>query len=192
MSEAEWRTLCERYDKDPSLDYFEVPVDSLSPGGVSQAPPEPLTRLIAVYVLSGLPIDLLLRTLHHDPEMVDDEQLEMHIEGKKTKNGEVAGLRSKAKTVARLVRGSQLRTGPSTGELTTIEEDAAAYITLRRQEGAADEAILRELREGYGLRKRERFGVVYEAHTWRDMTMNDLRRLGKLRLGPATRPRIDA
>jgi hypothetical protein len=48
-----WQKYCEEYGADPSRDQFDEPVDSIQPAGTSQAPPEPLTRLIAVFVLSG-------------------------------------------------------------------------------------------------------------------------------------------
>jgi hypothetical protein len=183
MPEAEWREFCQEHSKDPSLDYFDILADYVAPGGVSQAPPEPLTRLIGMYILSGLPVEILLRALHPDAETVDMEQLRLHINGKKTKKGEVLGLKSRGKTVARLVRGGTLRPGPSTGELSEIEEEAAAYIQLQRRHGVPDEKILQELREGYGFSQRERAGVTYDVHAWPNVTMDDLRRLGKLELG---------
>ena len=51
--EAVWREFCERHETDPSLDSCTVWEDRIVSGGVSWAPPEPLTRLIAVYVLYG-------------------------------------------------------------------------------------------------------------------------------------------
>jgi hypothetical protein len=71
MSEADWRRYCQQHGVDASLDHFDVPLDYAAPGGVSQAPPEPLTRLIAVYIILGLPVDLLIKALHPGPEAID-------------------------------------------------------------------------------------------------------------------------
>jgi len=185
MSETAWREYCQHYGGDPSLDYFDVPIDVTSPGGVSQAPPEPLTRLIAVYVLSGLPVDLLVNALHPDSEAADMEELHKHINGQKREKSKFPGLRSKAEDVAKLVRGRrQLRTGRTTGELTRVQEEAAVYIQLRRREGESDTEILRELREGHGFARPVRFGVAAKkGRAWPDITMADLLWLGKLKLG---------
>ncbi len=177
LSEEAWRELCEEYGADSSRDCFDVPVDSVQPAGVSQAPPEPLTRLIAVYVLSGYPVDLLLRKLHPNPEAVSAEaayQLERHVE-----DGKV-GLDKAARTVARLVRGGPVKPGRTTGGLSPEEEDAKAYIEERRQEGASDERILEELRAGYGFRRPVRFGAAGKARAWPDVSISDVRRLGNL------------
>jgi hypothetical protein len=177
LPDEAWREYCEAYGGDPSRDQFDVPVDSVKPAGVSQAPPEPLTRLIAMYALSDFPMDLLLAKLHPNPEAVSPEfvrQLERHTENEKV------GLEKAARTVARLVRGGAVKPGPPSGELSPTEEDAKAYIKERRGEGVADKQILEELRAGYGFRRPVRFGAAGEGHAWPDITMADVRRLGKL------------
>ena len=79
MTEAALRGYCQKYGKDPTFDYFDVSIDVSSPGGMSQAPPESLTRLIAMYVLLGLPVDLLVKALHPEPRAEDMEELRIHI-----------------------------------------------------------------------------------------------------------------
>lgn len=177
MSEEDWQKYCEEHGADSGRDQFDMPIDSVASAGVSQAPPEPLTRLIAVYVLSGYPVDLLLRKLHPNPEAVCPEtakQLERHVA-----DGKV-GLEKAARTVARLVRGGSVKRGRHTGELSPEEEDAKAYIEYRRQEGATDHEILQELRAGHGFRRQVRFGVAGEGHSLPGISLADVRRLGNL------------
>jgi hypothetical protein len=66
------------------------------PGGGEQSPPEPLTSLIAICVLAGLPLEPLLNTLNREPRDVDLDQLDRSIEGKRRKKGHTPGLKSKA------------------------------------------------------------------------------------------------
>ena len=177
MPEEVWREYCEEYGGDPSRDQFDVPINSIQPGGVAQAPPEPLTRLIAMYVLSGFPVDLLLEKLHPNPQAISPKaasQLDRHIEHEKV------GLKSVAGTVARLVRGGNVGPGQHTGVLSPLEEDAKQYIEERCREGVSDKQILEELHAGYGFRGPVRFGVAGEKRTWPDLTMAHLRRLKNL------------
>lgn len=177
LSEEVWREYCEEYGADPSRDQFDEPFDSVQPAGTLQSPPEPLSRLIAVYILSGYPVDLLLRKLHPNPEAISpktEQQLERHIENERV------GLKKAARTVASLVRGASLEAGRHTDELSPREEDARAYIEERRREGASDTQILEELRSGHGFRRPVRFGVIGEGRAWPNISMSDVRRLGKL------------
>jgi hypothetical protein len=100
------------------------------PLGGKQHPADPLTTLIAVYVLAGLPLKPLVEKLHRAPETVDLEYLEAQIAGKKTKKGHKPGLRSKAEHLARLVRGAPapLKPGRDTGEYTEREHNAVWYM----------------------------------------------------------------
>ena len=119
----------------------------------------------------------MLRKLHPDPKAMSlgaAKQLERHIDDAKV------GLRSAARTVARLVRGGAVQRGRHTGELSPREEDAQAYIRKCRREGISDEQILEELRARHGFRRPVRFGVAGEGNAWPDMKMADLQRLGKL------------
>lgn len=182
-SDDDWADLCVKHGESPDQDFIDVPNDIVVPGGASQAPPDPLTRLIAVYVLADLPIEPLLRNLHPDPDIVDRKQLDQLIYGRSTPKGKISGLKSKAETLARLVRGGDVKPGPPPADLSLTELDAAAYIRFQRQRGASDEQILQELREGYGLAQHLQFGEPLKARTWPEMSMDDLRRLEKLGLG---------
>ncbi len=171
-----WREFCERHGADPGLDSLTVWEDRIVSGGVSWAPPEPLTRLIAFYILSGEPLELLLKALHDDPEAVNKEQLDRHIYDKQV------GLTSAAERVARIVRGSDVPPGPRTPGLSRREEEAAAYIGFQRSCGVSDEKILQELRDGFGFSKPVGMFADPEECTWPDMKMDDLKRLGEFRL----------
>lgn len=139
----------------------------IDPLGAGQFPPEPIVALIAVYILADLPIEDLLQKLHPEPEAADLEQLKVHIEGKKSKSGHIPELRSKARQVARLIRGGTLKPGPPTGELTTKEQFCAGVIHAWRESGHSDAQIHEALR-GY------------------DLTREDIARLGNLRLESLT------
>jgi hypothetical protein len=182
MPEAAWREFCERYEADPSFDSFTVWEDRVVSGGLSRAPPEPLTQLIAVYILSGEPLDALLKALHDDPEAVDENLLDGHIHGRKTGKDKIPGLVSKAETVARLVRGGNLRSGPTTPDLSRREEEAAAYIRFQRSRGVSDDKILQDLRDGFGFSRPKGLFADLEECSWPDMKMEELKRLGKFRL----------
>jgi hypothetical protein len=116
----------------------------------AQHPAEPLTTLIAVYVLAGLPLKPLVEKPHPAPETVDLEYLEAQIIGKKTKKGHKPGLRSKAEHLARLVRGAptSLKPGRDTGEYTGREQHAIWYMRKLEARGFSRPAIVQEMKKG--------------------------------------------
>jgi hypothetical protein len=137
-------------------------------GGGSWYPPEPLTTLIALYVLSEEPLDPLVEALHDDPANAKWEALERHVQGKD-------GLIRQARQVAALVRGSGRTSQGRHSERVDDEDHAAAmFIQQKRQEKLQDTEILNVLRDRPFLR-----GLKKE----RQVTMEDLKRLGNLRLG---------
>jgi len=150
--------------------------------GADQAPSVFLTRLVAVYLLAEQPIEALLTALHPEPESADTEQLDLHIHGKKTRKGIKPGLIGEARRVARLVRGGTLREGRTTGSIGPVEREVLAYVRERREEGASDEKILEELKEGQGLTHSVLLGPEGETtvHPWPGIGMEDLKRLGNL------------
>jgi hypothetical protein len=130
------------------------------PLGGRQHPADPLTTLIAVYVLAGLPLKPLVEKLHRAPETVDLEYLEAQIVGKKTKKGHEPGLRSKAEHVARLVRGAPapLKPGRDTGEYTAREQNAIWYMRDLETRGFSRPAIVQEMtKRGFSKEDIERF-----------------------------------
>jgi hypothetical protein len=181
-SEDEWRELCEGAGEDPAqAESLDAPAGVTVPGGASPDPPEPLARLIGVYLLSGLDPEPLLRALHPDPEGADRNLLEAHIEGVSRKRGRSPGLKGEARSVARLVRGGELRRGAPALGLDPREEEAAAWIRDRLAQGASEEEILEELRTGEVFSKRVLSGPEGETEVplygWSDVTLDDLRRL---------------
>lgn len=76
LSQAEWEKICEQHDLDPTIERstlperFAVPPREGGPQGIEIAPSLPLTRLIAAYILSGLPRRDLLKVLHPNPKSV--------------------------------------------------------------------------------------------------------------------------
>lgn len=198
---ADWEDWCRQHDKDPSLDSFTVPADYVASGGVSYIPPEPLPRLIAMYILSGLNVEALLRVLHHEAETTDREQLELHVSGKtyssRETGGRRPGLKGEARTIARLIRGGVVeKSGGRKAEgLNLVEEQAARYIQLNRRRGVSDDKTLQELREGCRFEQWKPFDDGNRAapvSPWPDMLMEELERLGNFNLNPAHESSEDA
>jgi hypothetical protein len=117
-----------------------------APLGASQSPAEPLTTLIAVYILAGEPIEPLLRKLHLRPDTVDHTQLRRLIEGEKTKQGHKPGLKSRAGQVARIVRGGTLRPGANTGEFDERIQNGSWYRRQLVDRGWDHDSIVKELK----------------------------------------------
>ena len=131
------------------------------PLGGKQHPADPLTTLIAVYVLAGLPLKPLVEILHRAPETVDLEYREAQFVGKKTKTGHKPGLRSEAEHLARLVRAapSRLKPGRNTGEFTEREQNAIWYMRDLEARGFGRPAIVQEMtKRGFSKEDIERFG----------------------------------
>ena len=165
MPENQWKDLCQKFGKDPDSDSFELwDTRFVEPVGATQSPQEPLTTLIAVYVLADLPLEPLLEALHFAPEAVDRTELRRHIEGEKTRkrgrdgklrNHQIPGLKTKAAHVAQVMSGKSVRRGPSTEELSPQEVNIVWYRQKRLREGIPDERIYHELKEKRGLTKSE-------------------------------------
>jgi hypothetical protein len=136
-----WRELCIKVGHDPSVDSFvRTPVPTITYLGATQSPPEPLTQLIALYVLAGEPLDALLDALHPDPSEGDKQRLHQAVDE----------LWRKAGQLATLVRGGVIRRGPSTGEVSPHERAAAHYISHQLSKGIAKAQIHEALRKlGY-------------------------------------------
>jgi hypothetical protein len=139
--DEKWRELCEEHGQDPSLDYFFAPhAPIFFPEGATQNPPSPLTELIATYILAGKPLEPLLEALHPNPDEVDQDRLDRAVDDVWHKAGQLATL----------VRGGFLRRGPSTGELSQSEQNAASFITSQLQQGVPEREIYDLLRKrGY-------------------------------------------
>jgi hypothetical protein len=146
------RFVVETHVQGPAYDGGEwVEFKGAFAGGGQQSPPEPLTTLIAVYVLAGLPLEPLLSTLNREPEEVDRDKLDLNIEGKSTSKGHTPGLKSKARHVARLVRGGTLRGGAHTGEFSANTHEARWRYYRLEQQGLTSKEIEQKLeKEGFG------------------------------------------
>ena len=115
-----------------------------TPRGAGQAPPEPLTTLIGVAVLAGYQLPPLLRALHPDPSSVNAERLELAI----------LETRAKVRQLARLVRGGDIRRGPSTEEVSPLEHLAAWEIHGLWRAGASKKEI-EDYLKGMGFGREE-------------------------------------
>lgn len=130
--DQKWRELCEQHGQDPSVESFFVQhAPTTFSEGATQSPPEPLTELIASYVLAGKPLEPLLDALHPDPSQAEQERLVQAIEE----------LGHKAGQLGTLVRGGTIRRGPSTGELSRSEQNAARFISDQLRQGVSEAEI---------------------------------------------------
>jgi hypothetical protein len=117
------------------------------PLGGQQTPLEPLPALIAAYFLADEPLKPLLEKLNKRPETVDKEQIRKLIEGEKTPNGHIRGLKSVADLIARGVRGGKIRASRTTGEFSTKIQNGVWYSQQLAQSGFPAEVISKRLRE---------------------------------------------
>jgi hypothetical protein len=115
--------------------------DIAIPRGAGQSPAEPLTTLIGVTVLAGYPLPPLLRALHPDPSTIRSERLEQAVQE----------VKDKVRQLARLVRGGNIRRGPTTGEVSPLEQHAAWEMSGLLYAGATEQEIEDHLKElGFG------------------------------------------
>jgi hypothetical protein len=115
--------------------------DIAIPRGAGQSPAEPLTTLIGVAVLAGYPLSPLLRALHPDPSTIRSERLEQAVQE----------VRDKVRQLARLVRGGNIRRGPTTEEVSPLEQHAAWEMSGLLHAGATKQEIEDHLKElGFG------------------------------------------
>lgn len=134
-----WRIFCEERGVDPEAEFFDELTEAvIAPAGAASVPPEPLTRLVGIYVLSGGPIEPLIEALHPAPEHADWERVNQAVEEQRKKTGQLAAL----------VRGSKIRRGPLTEDLDPLRHAMAVYVHRRRAEGVSYERIIQELDEG--------------------------------------------
>ena len=123
--------------------------------------------MIALYALAEEPLEPLVEALHPDPSRVDWESIEKCVVGKD-------GLRRRARQLAAEVCGWKLGQGRHPEETDREQHNAALYVTQRTQEGASYDEILHELRAAPGFLK--------ELKKRREITLQDVERLGALRL----------
>ena len=197
LSQAEWEKICEQHDLDPTIDRstlperFAIPIREGGPLGIERTPSLPLTRLIAAYMLSGLPRRDLLKVLHRDPESVlpdiltDQQDEELWWDEDQGEAGEVVSeeweklsnkvdeLYKIAGHVAVLVRGGTLGGGSPIEEISSYEHLIAWKIRdLLKREGLSSNEELYERLSATSKHFRE------------NCTIDDVHRLRYLGLRP--------
>ncbi len=115
-------------------------------GGGTATPAEPLPALIGAYLLAGGEVEPLVQALHPDPSSAEWQKIRKRIEDKKTPSTE-DGIIAIAQQLAKAVRGGELKRGRSRAELSNHEINLASRITELREQGWADEDILRKLQQ---------------------------------------------
>jgi hypothetical protein len=168
-SEEEWQELCEHYGQPPEAEDFMIP-DSVFqvPTEAASAPPEPLPTLIGVYALAGGDMETLLDLLYRGKPSNDIlEEVRKCVEGKKKPDNK-DGLKALARQLAILVRGGNIQGSPPPA-LSSVEHDAACYITRLREEGHSEVEIAQRLSN-------------HKRADGSKLTKADIRRLGHLYL----------
>lgn len=161
-----WEELHERYGEEAFNEagdrFWQPSVQATEPRGGDVSPTWPLPALIATYLLSGEPLEPLLRSLHPDPRDIDPKKMYTYIEGRKKLDGR-DGLKVLAQQVAALVRGDSPKRGTPPKALSPAAHNVACSTTDYRKKGLSDAEIAAKF-----------------AH--RDFTEHDIRRLGDLGL----------
>jgi hypothetical protein len=111
--------------------------------GVTQAPGNGLTELIATYLVAGGDPEPLIEKLHYNPEELDREKLHKVLYGDKKNNK--PGLLTRVVQAARLIRGADVEGGASTGEFGVDEMIARHRILDMRAAGLSDPEIIERL-----------------------------------------------
>lgn len=172
--EGEWEELCRQYGEDPDKEEIKVRAGIVPTSlGALQAPAEPLTTLIGVCgLIKGSKrtraVDLnkdnpttawsiglfsLIRSLHPDAQGADwTQNVDWEMVDQAQKD-----LRRAAINFAKVVRGGEIRRGPGPEEVLPEYMGALRLIEARRQEGAAETQITKELAE---------LGFTSKAITW--------------------------
>jgi hypothetical protein len=148
--------------------YTGAEAHRLEPAGARRYPDEQLAALIGAALLSGESADELLDTLR--PGADDKVRKKAHrlLEGKD-------GLKPRARQIASLMRGGTSGQGQRHEESVSPEEHAAAwFIAEQRYYGVPDSEILERLRSKPTL--------LRETKKHRRVTLDDVKRLGSLRL----------
>jgi len=156
--EGDWEQLCRQYGEEPDNEEIKVRAGIVPTSlGALQAPAEPLTTLIGVYGLIkgskrtqgvelkkdsptsawSMGLFSLIRSLHPDAQNVDWEMVDQAQKD----------LRRAAINFAKVVRGGEIRRGPGSEEVLPEYMGALRLIEARRQEGAAETQITKELAE---------------------------------------------
>jgi hypothetical protein len=103
-------------------------------GGTDEAPYGPLTNLIAIYALTTLPLEPLLKVLHPAPEVAEEEKLRRKVKE----------LRRIARHIAALVRGVDVGSSPPIGEVSDLEQFLVWQIHELMQKGISSDTELYE------------------------------------------------
>jgi hypothetical protein len=140
----------------------------------SEYPADPLWRLIAMYALAderqifgsrqmGEPMERLIQALHPEPEKADRAELRRYIEGDQTGRENFPGLKTRAKQIARIVRGGKTKQkgGRVVKEYSSADMAVAYLVAVGRKEGQSDE-------------------LIHELIGDPDYSLEDIRRLGDI------------
>ena len=133
-SEAEWERLCKVHGVDPTTRSLYTNKVQFLAGGTDEAPYGPLTNLIAIYALTTLPLEPLLKVLHPAPEVAEEEKLRRKVKE----------LRRIARHIAALVRGVDVGSSPPIGEVSDLEQFLVWQIHELMQKGISSDTELYE------------------------------------------------
>ena len=108
--------------------------------------PEPLTELIALYVLTGGPLKALVEALHPEPNKADLDKIEGLAYGRGLENG----LRLRAEQLDSEIRGKSVKPGRLPAEVSPEEQMATFWMDIYLRSGLTDAEIAQKL-ENFGF-----------------------------------------
>jgi hypothetical protein len=153
--EERWRALHERFGDESSEEIIAIPIDPVLQEGAGHAPWKGLVVLIAVHALLHQPgegedetsiegaVDDLIHRLHPDPDSIDKPELYKP-------RGYVDELRTSAESLAKVLRGVEVRSGRRGGAVPDLDHMVAVtLIAPLVEEGLTDEQILARIQKQY-------------------------------------------
>lgn len=181
FSEEEWRRRCDEQGEDSTEEVIRTPISPWVHHGAGPAPWEGLALLIAMHALMRGEVDRLVDALHPRPDEADRGNLWKRLHDEKH------GLVGKAVSLAKEVRGIEVRRGRQQGVITPFEMKIALTVRNLKEEGLSAEEILRELKERRWLDEEGKYWVESENEPARKekYTLDDLKRHIKLGLLPS-------
>lgn len=180
FSEEEWRRLCDEQGEDSTEEIIRTPISPWVHHGAGPAPWEGLVLLIAMHALMRGEVDRLVDALHPRPDEADRGNLWKRLHDEKH------GLIGKAVSLAKEVRGIEVKPGRQQGVIAPFEMNIALTVRNLKEEGLSTEEIFRELKEQGWLDEEDKYWVESENEPARKekYTLDDLKRHIKLGLLP--------
>lgn len=153
VSPERWEELCTEQGKDPaSTDTLYVSEEDRLLGGTSPWPAMPLVRLVTAYLLyarSSHEVEMLVERLHPKSREPNVEQINKYLTGR------ADGLLPITKKLATVIRGKTIKRGQNAVGDGLSKHRAGDFMRRARQQGIAEEEIMRVMHEDFQLSESE-------------------------------------